>query len=249
METIVVDGNSSDDSPAIAAEMGVKLYRGSFRRSSARRFGAENAAGEYLLFIDSDQTAGPTLLTECVELCEKTAVGAVRVPERDVAKGIWARVRRIDWTLTESDEIWYPRFFSHPVYDSVGKHALALEDYMEDRDIYLRLIAKGVKIGRCETPVFNQYGHFNPLEFGIKRGKAADDAVEYYKRNKKVDKSVWSVIRPRISRMVNSRVLSWKDIPFAYGLPAYVTVAYGPRLIRALRASRRARLVATPSLD
>lgn len=233
-QVVVVDGNSSDNTVSVAKELGAVALSGKYGRSSARRVGAANARGEFLFFIDSDQIASNEVVAECVSLSRHLGAGAVRVPERDLASGFWARVRKIDWSMTESDSTWYPRFLSHDVYNQVGMHAVGLEDYMEDRDLYLRLVEAGVRIERCPSPVLNQYGTFNPLQFGISRGRAARDAVLFYQRNRHLNDSVWSVIRPRLVRLVTSRPLEWNDLPYALALPAYVTVAYGPRLIRAI---------------
>jgi glycosyltransferase involved in cell wall biosynthesis len=242
VEIIVVDGNSTDGSRKIAEDLGATVLCGAYRRSTARRIGTIRAKGEYLFFIDSDQIADKGVISECVEICSDRVTSAVRVPERDLAAGYWARVRRIDWALTESDSIWYPRFFSHDVYDAIGMHSPGLEDFMEDRDLYLRLVRQGSQIGRCKSPVLNHFDGFNPLEFGIRRARAANDANEFYKRNHELNETIWSVIRPRLIRMAEGRPLLWKDVPYAFGLPAYVTVVYGPRFARVLAGLLGARL-------
>lgn len=56
-EIIVVDTGSRDDSPAIARRLGAKVFhfrwRGNF--SAARNFALEQAAGEWILFLDADE--------------------------------------------------------------------------------------------------------------------------------------------------------------------------------------------------
>lgn len=72
-EIIVVDDASTDDTPAAAAPFGVRLLR--LERNSgagaARNFGARNASGDVLLFIDSDVVAAPDTIARVKKIFEE----------------------------------------------------------------------------------------------------------------------------------------------------------------------------------
>jgi rSAM/selenodomain-associated transferase 2 len=53
-EIVVVDGGSSDGTPAIAAQLGAKLIEAPRGRGAQLRAGAEAATGEWLLFLHAD---------------------------------------------------------------------------------------------------------------------------------------------------------------------------------------------------
>ncbi|MFD1563180.1 glycosyltransferase [Haloarchaeobius amylolyticus] len=61
----VVDGDSSDDTPAIAREYGARVvHEAGESIAAARNLGAEHASGEWLAFIDADTRVRATYLTE-----------------------------------------------------------------------------------------------------------------------------------------------------------------------------------------
>ena len=64
-EVIVVDGGSSDGTPAIAAEYGARVLEGDGSSiAAARNHGAAHADGEWLAFVDADTQVRATYLTD-----------------------------------------------------------------------------------------------------------------------------------------------------------------------------------------
>ncbi len=79
-EIIVVDDGSTDDTPVVASQSGVRLLR--LERNSgpgaARNHGARHATGDVLLFIDSDVVVGPDTIPRVARLLdERPEVAAV----------------------------------------------------------------------------------------------------------------------------------------------------------------------------
>src|SRR5438093_11547332 len=54
VELIVVDNHSSDNTLSIARRWTDRVFTQGPERSTQRNYGARQAAGEYLLFVDSD---------------------------------------------------------------------------------------------------------------------------------------------------------------------------------------------------
>jgi len=62
-ELIVVDGQSADETPAIARSYGVRLVEGEGTgQGDARHLGAKAATGDWIAFIDADTRLQPTYL-------------------------------------------------------------------------------------------------------------------------------------------------------------------------------------------
>lgn len=72
-EVVVVDDASTDGTPEVATEMGVKVVRMERQGgpAAARNRGAEVAQGEYLLFLDADVGVHPNTLSQIVATFEQ----------------------------------------------------------------------------------------------------------------------------------------------------------------------------------
>ncbi|QCS41105.1 glycosyltransferase family 2 protein [Natrinema versiforme] len=76
-EVIVVDGRSTDETPAIAREYGATVVRDAGSSiAAARNLGAERAAGEWLAFIDADTRVRANYLTELLGFVEANGLAA-----------------------------------------------------------------------------------------------------------------------------------------------------------------------------
>lgn len=95
IEVIVVDDRSTDDAAQVAAAMGVKVLRTEVNGgpSAARNLGAEHAAGDILLFLDSHIALDPDAVENAVEILESQpeigALGGILRPESLVSQ-TWA---------------------------------------------------------------------------------------------------------------------------------------------------------------
>ena len=66
IEIIIVDNHSADQTREIAKGFG-KVYNKGPERSTQRNFGAKNANGDYLFFVDSDMELSSNVIEECVK--------------------------------------------------------------------------------------------------------------------------------------------------------------------------------------
>jgi glycosyltransferase involved in cell wall biosynthesis len=71
-EIIVVDNNSTDDTPWLARQAGAQVVFEPINQiGRARNAGAAVAAGDWLLFVDADSILNPGLLAEILQLIEE----------------------------------------------------------------------------------------------------------------------------------------------------------------------------------
>lgn len=238
LEILVVDGGSTDGTVEHVRQLGHRILIGPFGRSTARRLGVSHSDSDFLLFMDSDQTAEPTLVEQCVGLIRSEKAAAVCIPETDFGYGFWRAVRDLDRRLTAAPNLSYPRFYLRSAYERAGGHLEGLENYMEDRDLMLRLRSTGMTIVNCSASLRNHLGHLNPIELGQKGYRSASDASQYYGRLREGQEKPWTVIRPRVVRLFEPRVLGLRDFRALIGLPIYFVPVYGPRLVRAIWQSR-----------
>ncbi len=240
IEVLVVDGGSCDCTVEIAYKNGVGLIEGRFGRSSARRRGAMEAKGRFILFLDADQRIEPNVVEQCIAICRSGEFVAVKIPERDCGKGIWARCRSLERQIAAADELSYPRFFTRSIYFTLGGHAENLEDYMEDRDLYLRLVDSKYQWGQCKSAIINDIGRLNPMLLGLRGERAARDASAYYERNMKRGENIWVLIKPRFNSLLHNFSFLGRNLLPTMLMPFYITIVYGPRLARASFGLRQA---------
>lgn len=241
IEVIVVDGGSTDRTVAIAQGFGASVLQLGTGRSTSRRIGSARARGAYLLFLDSDQVADRNLVERALEVSTPNSRVALILPEIDAGEGLWFRCHSLLRHVAESGGLGYPRFFPSRLYRSIGGHTEGLEDYMEDRDLLLRLIDAGGSTLQIGAHITNLLGRVNPISMGIKGAQAARDADKYFLRNRERSETIWNVLRPRAVGMLRARLALVEDPAAALLAPVYVVTALGPRLVLAILA--RARLL------
>ena len=108
-EVIVVDNGSTDNSPAIIQTYPVKFLTESRKGpSAARNTGIRHAAGEYILFIDTDCMAGKDLIQRHMDA---QAYYRKQDPAVRVVGGGIAGINRNFWALCDNYCSWY---MNHP---------------------------------------------------------------------------------------------------------------------------------------
>lgn len=169
VELIVVDNHSVDNTMAIAKKCKAKVLLLRSERSAAKNYGAANAAGRYLFFVDSDMELTPHVIEECVNMCLKENVDAVTVPEVSIAKNFLARCKKIEKSLYASDPNFFdmPRFFNKRIFDAVEGFDENLV-HGEDFDLGRRVEKAGYKIGRCRAKIKHHEGKLFMKKIALK---------------------------------------------------------------------------------
>jgi glycosyltransferase involved in cell wall biosynthesis len=157
MELLVVDNYSNDDTRSIAEALGANtiLHRGT--QAAARNVGLAQSKGNYVFFVDSDQQLGDGVVENCVLLCSRCEVDAVKIPEVFVGLNFWGKCSAL-WK-NSMVKAWgskggIPRFYRK---ETLLKQ-LAFNDelrWWEDMELYQRLKSTGLKEAWCSGQIIH----------------------------------------------------------------------------------------------
>ncbi len=115
-EIILVDNHSTDSTISIASKFTDKIFQKGPERSAQRNFGAKNAKGHYLFFLDSDMVLSKNVIKECIEQYQP-GIGGIVVPERSIGRGFWTRVKVFERQINEGEPYFEAaRFFPKKVF-------------------------------------------------------------------------------------------------------------------------------------
>lgn len=157
VEIVVVDNYSVDATVEIAKKYGVRIVEVDAARSEARNTGADEAKGEFVLFVDSDMALSSTVIEECVKRSLQGYDGIV-IPEITIGTGFWADCRALEKLCYIGDEtIEGARFYWKEAFKNVGgfdTDLLAGEEW----DLNQRVKRSGFKIGRISAPIKHHEG-------------------------------------------------------------------------------------------
>ncbi len=158
IELIVVDNSSADDTQAIARRFTDKVFTKGPERSAQRNFGAAQASGEHVVFIDSDMVVSKSVIGSCVRVMASSADAAgIIIPEESFGEGFWAQCKKLERSFYVGvDAIEAARFFSKATFDKVGGYNEALISG-EDWDLSDRAEALG-KIARISDAIYHNEG-------------------------------------------------------------------------------------------
>ena len=162
VEVVVVDNNSSDDTPAIAARLADIVINAGPERSAQRNRGAEAASGDVVFFIDSDMVLEPMVCADIARVFDsQPEIGAVIVPERSFGEGYLASCRILEKSLyVGDDDVEAPRAFRREVFARIGGWDETLTA-AEDWDLSDRTKALAVPIARVHSWIWHDEGRIS----------------------------------------------------------------------------------------
>ncbi|MBU0477557.1 glycosyltransferase [bacterium] len=195
IEIIVVDNNSTDKTKEIVEEfkkwftpLNVQLFNGGPERSAQRNFGIERANGKYVLYLDVDMILSESVVSECVEKCEKEGCIALYIPERIIGKGFWIKVRDFERSFYNATVIDCVRFVRRDKFleiDGFDKTLTGPEDWDFDR----RIKEIG-KVSIVDSPIYHNEGEFNLKRYINKKSYYAKTFDEYINKWGKNDRTI-----------------------------------------------------------
>ncbi|HYM65038.1 MAG TPA: glycosyltransferase, partial [Candidatus Sulfotelmatobacter sp.] len=133
IETIIVDGGSTDNAKDVARKYGAKyLYflpkvkKGLFDAPHKINYGAQKSIGEYIYWVDADMELTEKVVEDAVALSKK-GFDAVIIREESFGKGIWARAKQLERRCYWGDDtIESPRFLKSSVWHAIEGFDLSL---------------------------------------------------------------------------------------------------------------------------
>ena len=148
IEIIVVNDGSTDNSENIIKEFVSKYpninyyWQENAGVSSARNKGIENAKGEYLYFLDSDDTIGSDFLESCYDMAKRENADFVICGDADWQQGletppcVWCASIFVKKSLVENYNLKFPEKIQ-PCEDGLFSHfAFALADkVVQNKDV------------------------------------------------------------------------------------------------------------------
>lgn len=210
LEIIIVDAYSSDETVTIAKNYQANVIQTKGFQSKARNIGVNNSSGEFVLFLDSDQALSKTVIAECIQLCQNSGAGMVRIPEVFVGNSFWSDCSA-EWRNSYDEvEAKYgarlglvhgkPRFFRRADLDAVGLFDESLL-WGEDYDLHERLKRQDVKETVCSSVLY----HFETVslkQFLLKNLRYGGSMSAFKQKNEGQNLSV----------LVNHSILTFVEI-------------------------------------
>ncbi len=232
-EIIVVDNFSKDSTLKIALNYTDKVYTKGPERSAQRNYGASQALGEYLLFIDSDMVVSPNVVSACVEkILINKETKAVIIPEESFGIGFWAKCKKLE----KSFYVGVPwmeaaRFFNKAVFLAVGGYNEDMTS-AEDWDLSQR-VGQNQKIDRIENFIYHNEGNIRLTDLIRKKFYYAKKIKAFLTKSKNIESSQISVLqryklffsnpaRLLSNPIVGIGMLFMKLCEFAFGAVGYL---------------------------
>lgn len=207
IETIIIDGASTDNTVSLAKKYKCRLFTyipivkaGTFDAPFKRNYGVKKAKGAYVYYVDADMELPKNLVSEAVSLCRRT-YDALLLPEDSFGVGVWSRAKNLERRCYWGDTgIEAPRFFKKAVWEKVGGLDEELAGGRDDGDLYYKLLDNGYKVGRTKAVVLHNEGHLTLKKLFRKKLMYGKDVLKYVSKRPKVGIYSYFPIRPSYFR-------------------------------------------------
>lgn len=200
IEIIVIDNYSNDGTADISRKYGAKVFLKDSERSEARNYGAKNAKGNYLVFIDSDMELTPKVIEDSLHEISKDSLGAVIIPEISVGEGFWTQCKVLERSCYIGDDtIEAARFFGKSVFLEIGGYDEKLI-CGEDWDLSQKVKNAKYKISRINSLIKHHEGRLSLIKTMKKKYYYAKTLSYYIKKNPEMAKKQMVLIRPAYFR-------------------------------------------------
>ena len=207
IEIIVVDNNSTDKTKEIALRYTKNVYNKGPERSPQKNYGVQKAQGEWLLFIDADQSLENKVCVELLKLVtEDKEVEAAIIPEISFGEGFWAKVKGFEKTLYLGDEsIEAARFISKNRFIEVEGYDETMVAG-EDWDLTDRLKEKMIKFGRIKSYIHHNEGKVSLAQTAKKKYYYGTKMASYFQKSKNTRNN------DRFTLLRSAYIRNWKAV-------------------------------------
>lgn len=186
-EIIVVDNNSIDETKQVAKKYANKVFNLGPERSAQRNFGAKNAKGQYLFFLDADMRLSRNVIRECVlVMLNGGKIGAIAVPEKPIAGSFWEKVKAFEREIynADGDEATdAARFFTREAFLTAGGYDETITG-PEDWDLPDSIKEKGYKIERIKSKIYHYERVPDPIKLAKKKFYYGLKSHRYFQKHK-----------------------------------------------------------------
>ena len=180
IELIVVDNFSTDATQAIAKKYTDNVFEKGPERSAQRNFGAAQAHGQFVVFIDSDMQLSPHVIQSCVTTMGmgNEKIKGIIIPEESFGDGFWAQCKKLERSFYVGlDAVEAARFFRKIDVDAVHGYNEALVSG-EDWDLSDRIEMRG-PLARITDLIYHNEGRISLMQTLKKKYYYAQNAGEY----------------------------------------------------------------------
>lgn len=212
VEIIVVDDGSTDDTRQVVTSYGDRvgyIFQQRAGASAARNLGVLNSSGEYLMFLDSDDTIEATAIEKLARaLDENPDCGGAYCGWRTIDDGIPTIVSSLDWP---SGEVFVQICTQHLclVHSVLVRRKCLAESglfdpelpHYEDIDFWARVAArcKFVFVPEHLANYHRGHGSLSAQPAGLGRSKDhVIDKLSAYRRTGRLNRKEWRAVRRRI---------------------------------------------------
>lgn len=185
IEVIVVDNSSIDNTLSIAQHYTNLFFTKGPERSAQRNFGAKQAKGEYIVFIDSDMKLSDTVIKDCVDTMQQNkSFSGVIIPEESFGQGFWAKCKKLERSFYVGvDWMEAARFFRTADLLQIGGYDERLLSG-EDWDLSSKMRNLGT-FGRIPSYIYHDEGVLRLLSTIQKKFFYATEFRKFLDKNKK----------------------------------------------------------------
>jgi glycosyltransferase involved in cell wall biosynthesis len=158
VELIVVDNASTDGTRAAAEHLADLVLDAGPERSAQRNAGVAAAAGEWVLWVDSDMELAPEVIQRSLEAARRTSATAVFVPETTVGPGYWTRCRALERRCYAGEPlIESPRLVRTDYLRRLGGFDERVTG-AEDAALRNRILADGIELAWADAHILHHEG-------------------------------------------------------------------------------------------
>ena len=232
IEILVIDDSSTDRTAEIAKKYTSHVFiRPHAERSAQRNFGASQAKGEYLFFLDADMKLTPQVISSCIDLARSYKFDALIIPEKSFGENYWARCKALERNCYIGDpQIEAPRFIRSRAFTQIKGYDFEMISG-EDWDLHRRLLAKKFRIGRTPELILHNEGSLSYFKVLQKKFYYAQKSDQYISKNISGLKDVIRfIVRPSIFK--NWRLL----LSDPFHIPGLILLVWGEILVGGLGA-------------
>ena len=161
VQLIVVDNGSSDATWPVAARLADVVLQAGPERSAQRNAGIARAAGDWVLWIDSDMELAPDVVERSLAAARDAGATGVFVPEASTGSGFWARCRALERRCYAGEpRIEAPRLVAAAYLRRTGGFAAWLAG-TEDAELRNRMLADGAGLASADALIVHDEGRLS----------------------------------------------------------------------------------------